>query len=189
VKTASTLGYLPLVKDEVPMRGVLVVRKGGPIRKAAELEGREVAFPTPNAPAGCMLLRAELRSGPGVAVRPVFVKTASNVFLQVAKGLVVAGGAPDKTFQRQDPALKEQLEILYTTSPMPPHPIAASPRVSAGVRERVRAALLELAATPAGRELFARIPMQEPVAASLGEYRALAKLRLEDYWDPGWKED
>jgi phosphonate transport system substrate-binding protein len=188
-KTSKTLGYVPLLKDAVPMRGILVVLKGGPFSRPEQLAGKRVAFPTPNAPVGCMLLRAELKQKVGIDVEPVWARTAANVYLQVAKGMVDAGGAPDKTLQAQAPEIRDLLQVVYTTQPMAPHPIAVHPRVPAGDREKLRAALLALAETPEGRALLARIPMKEPVAATAEEYAALASRGLDAWFDPAWQGD
>jgi phosphonate transport system substrate-binding protein len=65
---------------------------------------------------------------------------------------------------------------------MPSHPVAAHPRVDKTVREQVRQALLALAATPAGKTLLDDVPMKQPVAASMNEYRAMRNWGLEAYW-------
>ena len=49
LRTSKTPGYLPLVRDGTPLRGILVVRKDSPIGSPAELAGMQVAFPSPNA--------------------------------------------------------------------------------------------------------------------------------------------
>ena len=189
IKTATTLGYIPLVRDKVPMRGILVVPRDGPVRTVKDLDGKKVAFPTPNAPVGCLLMKVELKRQFGVTVEPLYVKTASNTYLHVAKGLAAAGGAPDKTFASQDAALKDALRVIHTTQPLPPHPVAAHPRVSGADREKVRKALLDMAAEAAGRELLAKVPMKETVSASLEEYQAMTGLGLDEFWDPDWKEE
>lgn len=183
-KTLRTLGYLPLVRDQVPTRGVLVSRKGGPYRRLEDLAGKEVAFPTPNAVGGCMIIRAELRSRFGLEVKPVFVKTASNVFLHVAKGLAEAGGAPEKALSLLDPVLRERLEIVYTSRELPPHPVAAHPRIPDVERLKIQRALLDLAATAAGRALFAKVPMKEPGPATADDYRAMLGWGLDAWYDP-----
>lgn len=184
-KTLGTLGYVPLVRDRVPTRGVLVARKGGPYRRLEDLASKEVAFPTPNAVGGCMVIRAELKGRHGLEVKPVFVKTASNVFLHVAKGLAEAGGAPEKALALLDPGLRERLEVVFTSRELPSHPIAAHPKVPAAERQRIQRALLELAATDAGRALFAKVPMKEPGTATADEYRAMLGWGLDAWYDPG----
>lgn len=183
-RTRRTLGYVPLVRDRAPTRGVVIVRKGSPLRKLQDLAGKQVAFPAPNAVGGCMLIRAELAERFGLDVQPVFAKTASNVVLLVAKGLADAGGVPAGALKLADPALRERLEVIHATRDVPSSPIAAHPRIPAEERERIRGALLELAATDAGRALFARVPMEDPVPAGIEEYAAMERWGLERWYEP-----
>jgi phosphonate transport system substrate-binding protein len=134
-------------------------------------------------------MKVELKRQFGVTVESLYVKTASNTFLHVAKGLAAAGGAPDKTFAAQTAALKDALRVIHTTQPLPSHPVAAHPRVASADREKVRQALLDMAAEAAGRELLSKVPMTEAVSASLEEYQAMTGLGLDEYWDPDWKEE
>ena len=53
-------GYLPLVRDEAPLYGILVVRKDSPYKSPAELEGLKLASPSFNALGASLLLRADL---------------------------------------------------------------------------------------------------------------------------------
>lgn len=42
-------GYIPLVRDKTPLVGILVVHKDSPINSIQDLNGKEIAFPAPNA--------------------------------------------------------------------------------------------------------------------------------------------
>ncbi len=181
--------YLPLVRDNKPHRGIVVVRKDGPIGKIADLEGKTVAFPTPNAIGATLMTRSELERLFGVKVVPVYVKSHSSVYLHVAKGLTAAGGGVLKTLQEQDAAVRNQLSVLHTTAVIPNLPVAANRRVPADVREKVRRAFLALAKTDEGRALLAKVPMTEIVATSLDDYLVIERWGLERYFDPTWSED
>lgn len=175
-RTARTVGYLPLVRDREPARAALVVRRGGRYRSPGQLQGRRVAVHGPNSAGAWLRMRAELAERFGVVVEPVFVNTAPNAALHVAKGLADAAGLPEKALPLLDPALRRQLEVIHRTAPLPPPPLAAHPRVPEADREAVQRALLALGADAEGRALLAPIPMREPVRATLDEYRVLAEL-------------
>ncbi len=175
-------GYQPLVRDATPLRGILVVRKDSPIHSVAELDGKELAVPSPNALGASLLLRADLSRRFQVTVVPVDVKTHSSVYLHVVNGLTPAGGGVEKTLQEQPPQVREALRVLYTTREMPSHPVAAHPRVPAEVREKVRRALLAMGASEQGRALLAKIPMTQPVSASLQDYLPMRDWGLEKFW-------
>jgi phosphonate transport system substrate-binding protein len=181
--------YLPLVRDNKPHRGIVVVRKDGPISKITDLEGKTVAFPSPNSIGATLMTRSELERVFGVKVVPLYVKSHSSVYLHVAKDLAAAGGGVLKTLQEQDAAVRDLLTVLHTTEVMPNLPVAANHLVPAGVRDKVQHAFLELAATDEGRALLAKAPMTEIVSTSLDDYLVIEKWGLERYFDPTWRED
>jgi len=181
--------YVPLVRDKVPLRGILVVRKDSPIRKPSELKGKVVTFPSPNALGASLMMRADLERLHHAVVKPLYVKTHSSVYLHVVKGLAEAGGGVEKTLQEQDPLVREALRTIYTTRSMPSHPVAAHPRVPKEDREKVRHALLEMGDTPEGRELLSKVPIKQIIATSMDDYKEMLGWGLEYYWDATWREN
>lgn len=175
-------GYLPLVRDQDPLRGILVVRQDSPLKSPAELDGKTLAIPSFNALGASLLLRADLEQLYKARVVPINAKTHSSVYLHVANGLAVAGGGVEKTLQEQDPAVRDQLRILYTTRDMPSHPIAAHPRVPAAVRDRLQRALLDMARSEAGRQWLREIPMGKMIPTTISDYQPMSKWGLESYW-------
>lgn len=181
--------YLPLVRDKAPLRGILVVRKDSPIQKPSELNGRVIAFPSPNALGASLMMRADLERLHHAVVKPLYVKTHSSVYLHVVKGLAEAGGGVEKTLQEQAPLVREALRIIYTTRSMPSHPVAAHRRVPKEDREKVRHALLEMGNTPEGRELFSKVPIKQIIATSMDDYKEMLGWGLASYWDTTWREN
>ena len=182
VRLSQKQSYLPLVRDKLPLRGILVVRKDSPIRNLKELDGKSLAVPSPNAIGASLLIRADLEHVHGVRMKMVNVKTHSSVYLNVLNGLTEAGGGVEKTLAEQDQPVQDALRVIYTTREMPSHPVAAHSRVDKTVREQARRALLELAATPAGKALLDEVPMQDPVPTTLEDYLVMRKWGLEAYW-------
>lgn len=182
VRELPRQGYLPLVRDKAFLRGILVVRRDDPINSVAELDGKTLAVPSFNALGASLALRADLDQRFKVRMTPVVATTHSSVYLNVANGLVAAGGGVNKTLQEQAPAIRDSLRILYTTREMPSHPVAAHPRVPEAVRHEVRDAFLSLAATRKGRALLEEVPMQEAVATSIKDYEPLIKWGIDRYW-------
>ena len=89
--------YIPLVADKEPLHGIVVVAKDSEFKTIAGLNGKTVAFPSPNALAATMLVRSDLEQLHHVAVTPLYAGTHSSVYLHVAKGLAAAGGGTEKT--------------------------------------------------------------------------------------------
>lgn len=181
LKANQSAGYLPLIRDRSNLYGILLVRKDSPAKTLSDLNGKEIAFPTPNAFAACLIMRADFLHH-HVSITPKFVTSHNSVYLHVAKGLVAAGGGSNKTLKEQDPKIRDTLRILYTTRPVPSYPVVVHPRVPRAAAEKVRRALLEMAATPEGRELLARVPMEQPVSASLADYAPIKNWGLEKFW-------
>ena len=175
-------GYVPLVCDQTPLRGILVVRKDSPIKTPTELDGAKLAIPSFNALGASLLLRADLEQIYKAKPLPVDVKTHSSVYLQVANGLLPAGGGVEKTLSEQDRTVQAMLRVLYTTREMPSHPVAAHPRLPAGVRQALQRALLDLASSEDDKKLLLHVPMTNPVATSMQDYTPMKKWGLEAYW-------
>lgn len=173
-------GYIPLVRDNTPIVGILVVRKDSPYKTPADLEGKEVAFPSPNAIGASLLIRADLARQYHVNIIPRYVKSHSSVYLHVAQNLTAGGGGVVKTLEEQKPEVQDVLRVLFTTRSIPSHPVSAHPRVPKKVREAVRDALLAMASTPAGKALLDEIPMSKPVAAHAKDYEPMRGYGLED---------
>lgn len=182
LRVSTSQGYIPLVRDGTPLRGILVVRKDSPIRNPSELNGKPVAFPSPNAIGASLLMRADLARLYHATTVPLYVKTHSSVYLHVVNGLADAGGGVEKTLHEQDAPVRDALKVLYTTRDMPSHPIAAHPRMPREARETVRRALLEMGASREGQALLVKVPMQQAVSASLEDYTTMRGWGLESLW-------
>jgi phosphonate transport system substrate-binding protein len=176
-------GYLPLVRDAVPLHGIVVVSRDSPIRDVKELSGKVLAVPSPNSFGACLLVRAELEREHGVHVQVLATKTHSSAYLHVATGLAPAAGGVDKTLREQPAEVRDALRILFRTRDVASHPVAAHPRVPAETRRAVQRALLDMAATPEGAALLAKVPLERTVEARHADYDAYAALRLEELWD------
>ncbi len=182
LRESSHQGYVPLVRDREPLRGILVVRKDSPLTSPAELDGKPLAVPSPNALGASLLLRLELEQLFRARVQPLDVKTHTSVYLHVVNGLVPAGGGVEKTLREQAPAIRNALRILHVTQGLPSHPVAAHPRVPESVRLQVQKAFLDMAGSKAGRALLGDIPIADAVPASIADYRPMAGLGLGKFW-------
>ena len=173
-------GYIPLVRDQKPIIGILVVRKDSLYQSPADLAGKEIAFPSPNAIGASLLPRADLARQFHISFVPRYVKSHSSVYLHVAQGITAAGGGVEKTLEEQPDNIRSSLKVLYTTRAVPSHPISAHPRVPKKVRDAVQRALLAMAATPEGKALLDEIPMTQPIATSAKDYEVMRGFGLED---------
>ena len=176
-------GYIPLVRDNaVLLSGIVVVARNGPIKTIKDLDGKTIAFPSPNAYAASLYIRALLTEQFKLRFTPTYVDSHTDVYRQVILGAYMGAGAVNKTLARESDELQSQLSILYETPASAPHPISAHPRVRAQDREKITAAMLRLGADPANTALLQAIQMKQPVAADYQrDYQPLEKLKLEKY--------
>ena len=179
----ETQGYIPLVRDHSKkLQGVLVVRKDSDIKSVKDLNNKKLAFPSPNALGASLQMRAELHDKFQLNITPVYVKTHDSVYLNVYLKQVAAGGGVGKTFRKQAEKLRNTLRIIYKTTPVAPHPIAAHPRVPEEDRIKVLNALFEIANTDTGKKLLAQIPIKQLGKASMEDYRPLEKMKLKRFF-------
>lgn len=125
------------------LRGLIVVRKDSDVESLDDLDGAEIAFPSPGAFGASVVPRAELRSR-GVEFTPNYVKSHDSVYRAVVAGLMPAGGGVLRTFNAIDPSLRDQLRIIYQTNAYTPHAIAAQGRVPADLRAALQQAFIDI---------------------------------------------
>ena len=132
-------------QSEKRLRGVIVARVGSEVETLSDLDGAQVAFPSPGAFGASILTRSTLSEN-GVNFTPNYVKSHDSVYRAVAAGLVPAGGGVTRTFGAVDPAVRENLQIIYETEGFTPHAIAVRADIENGVTGRIQEAFLAMAA-------------------------------------------
>jgi phosphonate transport system substrate-binding protein len=179
-------GYQTLVRDHAEfLYGVLVVRRASPIHAPRDLDGKTVAFPSPNSLGASLLIRADLANTFHVRITPRYVQTHTSVYLQVAQGMVDAGGGVQGTLDSQPQAVRDRLRVIHTTVKVPPHPLMAHPRVPLAVQNKVRQAFLDMGATAAGQALLAAVPIRRIGPASAWDYVVLEQFGLKAFYVEG----
>jgi phosphonate transport system substrate-binding protein len=177
-------GYVPLLRsNKQPLIGILVVPQNSAIRDIHSLAGAHIAFPSPNAFAASLYLRAHLDAN-GIKYQPAYVKNHSNVYRLVAqhntRGGVEAGGGVNLSFAKQPDDIRQQLRVIYETPPLVAHPVCSHPRVPEKDRQIITRAILELAETADGRSMLEAIQLSMPVVTTYEEeYLPIEKLQLE----------
>ncbi|SMR70841.1 phosphonate transport system substrate-binding protein [Aliiroseovarius halocynthiae] len=180
---AQTQGYQPLLRDGGrELFGILVVRDDSDFQSVEDLEGHTIAFPAPNALGASLLIRSDLANQRNVDFSPMYVSTHGSAYLNVILNQAAAAGGVMGTFRSQPIEISEQLRVLYKTTRVPPHPIAAHPRVPEDVQKKVTQAFLDLWKTGYGRELLERVPIREVMEASLDDYSELQEMGLDEFF-------
>lgn len=170
-------GYRAVVRQaDKKLRGLIVVRKDSDIQTLEDLDGAEVAFPSPGAFGASVVPRAEMRNR-GVNFTPSYVKSHDSVYRAVVAGLLPAGGGVLRTFNAIDPSLRDQLRVIYQTNAYTPHAIAAQGRVPPKLRLALQQAFLEISNDRT--DLAASVGMVGFMEASDQDWNDVRDLQLE----------
>ncbi len=172
--------YRPIVKDgKEKLSGFLVVRSDGKYKSIKDLSGQKIAFPSPNAFAGSLLIRAQLQFVEKINFEPVYVNTHTNVYKHVVIGEVEAGGGVNKTLSKEYPEVQSKLKIIYRTPESSPHPLCVNKRVSKRIAMKIQSAFIALGTQDQNNKLLSAIEMTQPVSASYeSDYAYLEKLNI-----------
>jgi phosphonate transport system substrate-binding protein len=174
-------GYQPLLRDDSKqLVGLLLVRKDSPLNSVHELDGKTIAFPSPNAFAASLYMRSWLHKKVGIDFTPRYVGTHDNVYRHTIRGQVHAGSGVNSTLASQPAALQQHLRILYEVPGVVAHPFAAHPRVPKHIQARVQEAMLKLMHAPETQQLLDAIQVMKPVRADYQrDYAHLERMGLE----------
>ena len=157
--------------------GIVVVAKDAPYRQLADLAGHEIAHPSPRSFAATLLVRAELARA-GIATLPRYVGSHESVYLNVAQGLIAAGGGVAQTLEAMDGAVRARLRVLWSSPLYTPHALAAHPRVSAAAVAALRATMIGADADAEGREALRGVAFLGIQAARRGDWDDVRALGL-----------
>lgn len=174
-------GYTAQVKAKnKKIQGIIVIQRDSPIKKLSYLNGQEIVFPTPHNFAATILPQAYLRKQ-NIGFSPSYVGSHDNVYLNVAFGRIPAGGGVLRTLNALTPDVAAKLHILWMTEGFTPHAIAASPRTSIDIVNKVRQALTNLADKPSGTKILKDLKVEGFIGAKDSDWDDVRKLNIEDY--------
>ncbi len=148
------LGYKVIARPAGPgIRSEIVVPEDSPIQTLRDLDGKEVAFVTPDAFAGYWLPMDALLRGK-VRVNVVFTgnQEASSAQLKVNK--VAAAGVNSSVMARYGRRESFEYRALWTSEIYQDLCVMANPKVPADKVAAVKAALINMAQDPEGRKIL-----------------------------------
>ncbi len=181
VMARKAAGYIPIIRDDRQLTGILIVRKDSPVTRLEQLDGATIVFPAPNAFGASLYMRALLTEKFHLRFTPVYRSTHSNVYRHVLRGQAQAGGAIHQTLDKEAPEVRESLRVLYETPAAYSHPIVVHPRVPAAERLAVQRAFLDLSKRVEFASLLKEIQIPAPAIARYEDYAPLEKLGLERF--------
>lgn len=175
-------GYIPMVRDRLPLSGVLVVHKDSTYKEVSDLAGKIIAFPAPNSLGASLLVRADLDAVHRISFTPVFTSSHTTSYQSTLSKQSAATGGIEATFGLLSEVDKENLRVLYRTRETVSHPFMAHPRVPESVRLKVQNAWLAMSADPAWNQQLAKIPFDRLVKSKIDDYKILESMNLEKFY-------
>jgi phosphonate transport system substrate-binding protein len=159
-------------------RGIIIVRRGAPIKDLSDLRGKRFAFGDPGSTMSSLLPRYMLRQagiGLGDLGGHVFLRNHQNVVLGVLMGQFDAGAVKSEIY---DEYRHLGLQALAETPPVSEHLFVAAGNLPPELVRELRHSLLALGETERGREILAGIEKSATALAPVTgeEYRELARI-------------
>lgn len=125
------------------LKGILVSRRDSDISGILDLDGSELAFPSPAAFGASVLPRAELKQKK-VFIETKYVNSHDSVYRAVASGIMTAGGGVMRTFNTVSASIRSQLKVIYQTDAYTPHAIAHRKGLPVDLTDGIKKGLLAL---------------------------------------------
>ena len=172
------MGYTALAhRADKKIQGLLVTRNDSSITELSQLEGKEVAFPSPAAFAASLVPRGELAKM-GITITPRYVSSHDSVYLGVSREFFLAGGGIGRTFNNSKDDIKRQLKVLWKTEEYTPHAFANHPRVDADIAKKVSAVLADMSNSEEGKAALSGLSIQSLRAANDSDWDDVRALKL-----------
>lgn len=179
LRAHNSAGYEAFAKaKDRRLKGILVVKADSPITELADLEGQTIAFPSPNAFAASMVIRAQFRRL-GINIEPKYVNSHDAGYRNVAKGRFPAAGGVMRTFRNMPDEVRNDLKVLWTSDGYTPHAFMAHPRVPADVVRNLQQIMIEMADDEKGKIWLKRIELSAIEAAQDKDWDDIRALNIE----------
>ena len=144
------VGYQPLLKYDLSIHGLLVVKSDSPFKNLEDFRGRTIATPDSIslvAIAGKAEMAAQgLREN--IDYESKDADTHINAAMQVINGRADGAMLAQQTYNLMRPALRQQLRVLAETPPLPSLMYLTHSRLSITEVRSIRTALLDFSAAP-----------------------------------------
>lgn len=151
------LGWKVFGRRNTPaVHGVILVPADSPVTDLAQLEGKEVGFPGPEAFIAYKTTYAQLLQRK-VHVRSVFGGNMDGAFAQLFSGKVAAVGANSQLAEGYTKREGKAFRTLWTSEPYHDLALMVAPKVPERDAQAVARAFIGMASDPQGREILASV--------------------------------
>lgn len=157
-----------------PVRGQLVVPADSPVKRVADLAGKPVAFPGPEATISYKMPYAHLVEN-RVDIDVVFGGNTDGAIAQLFSGKVAAAGVNSQLIEGYAKREARKYRVLWSTEPLHDLPLMVSGKVPERDQQAVARAFAGMKDDPRGREVLERaaqlVGMAAPVSFVLSDGR------------------
>lgn len=151
-------GYVPIGSFERPLKGVITVRKSGPIESIEQLKGRTIAINDRLVLNSILTLQELEKRGLKLAdLKVVAAASQNSAILSVAAGDVDAAITVNFALGQVPKARLDEVRILFETVDVPSMPstlILVHPRMAKEEQLRLGASLLRFSRTDEGKQFL-----------------------------------
>jgi len=147
-------GYKAIAKRKAqPLRGMIFVKRHGPITTLVQLREATIAFPgLLNFPAS--VVPRESLDRLKVNITPHFLSSEKKVFHAVAEGTFIAGAGTEAGFQAQSQGIQNTLHTIWKSPGFTPHAFVAHPRVPFFSINKLQRAMIKMNKRDKGKVLL-----------------------------------
>jgi phosphonate transport system substrate-binding protein len=148
------LGYRVIARPTGPgIRGQIIVLRDSPVNDLHDLDGKEVAFPTPDGFTGYWVPMDALLNA-GAHVKPVFSGNQENSIGTLTREEVAAAGVNNTVLDHFSRRTGLLYRVLWSSRLYNDLCIMANPKTPKAKVDAVKAALVGMAKDPAGRKIL-----------------------------------
>jgi phosphonate transport system substrate-binding protein len=151
--------YVPIGSFERPLKGIITVRKSGPIENVDQLKGRCVAINDRLVLNSILTLQELEKRGIGLGdIKVVTAASQNSAILSVVTGDVDAAITVNFALGQVPPDKLQQVRVLFETGDVPSMPstlILVHPRMPKDQQSKLRSSLLRFAETDDGKKFLA----------------------------------
>ncbi len=171
-----TQKYVPLVRSDAMMRGVVFVKKDSPYKTISDLQGKSIAFVGP-VNVCSILTRHAMMTGQGkIDFNSSYSGSTINVAKVVQLGKADAGGTLDISMMNDVPEMAKEFRTLLETDKIASHPLAAHPRVPKKLKDSFTRVVLAMNNTEEGKRILQTVRVTNPIKADFKrDYSFFAK--------------
>jgi len=150
--------YIPLLTYQAEFKAIVLVPKNGTIRLPADLAGKDVLGLSP---ASLVTLWGEQWLVDNkVATKSIkYVSASDSVAQLIFSGEVAAGFTSLANYQKLEPEVRDQLQVLAESKPLAGRVYMLNSR-RAAMQEKIEAALWSFASTPEAKQYFATTKLE-----------------------------